>query len=319
MAIKWHKIFASVQQMHLAAVNIAVTSEFDIISQPPQGDILILTPDEQTGWTDEQRAYLPDGLRDSLAHHHILELKYTETVNQDVFEQVIGYEYFYRTSRKLSRERVRCFILSSHSTTQTTREAYGYQPSHQAGVYQSDNLLLKNIPLILLNELTDAPHNVLFKLFGSQQMVKLSALMGLKRWWADRLSEPLLWLLDGLLKQWFKQGETIMEKVITTETLIEEGKALNEFIIQMTPTEMLRELLHDSPFVQQLQSQAEAKGVAIGGIVETLVIRFAAERELWQERLQSLPLEVLTELRQQVQTVDSLAEFEERFQAVTED
>lgn len=323
MTIKWHKIFASVQQMHLAAVNIAVTSEFDIISQPPQGDILILTPDEQTGWTEAQRAYLPDGVRDSLAQHHILELKYTEAVNQDVFEQVIGYEYFYRTSRQLSRERVRCFILSSHSTEPTTREAYGYHRQSHVGVYHSDNPLLANIPLLLLNELADAPHNVFFKLFGSRQKAKLSALTGLKRWWAERLSEPLLWLLDGLLKQWFKKGEIMMEEVVTAETLIEEGKELNKLIIQMTPTEMLRELLQDSPFAQQLQAEAEAAGrakwEAIGGLVEALVIRFQAERELWRNRLQPLSLEQLTELRQIVLTVESLAEFEQRFQTVQPD
>lgn len=333
MAIKWHEIFAAVQQEHLAPVNIAVTSEFEITSLPPRGDILFIQPANQTGWSDQQRDYLPDGIRDSLAEHHILELKYTEAVNQEVFDQVVGYGHFYRQSRKLAREQVRCFILSSYSTDKQTRQTFGYTQMSHPGVYHSDNPLLVDIPLLLLNELSDTPHNVLFKLFGSRSEAKLSALWGLREWWLERLPERLLLLLQGLVKHWFGQEEVLVD-VMTPEQLIEEGKTWRDLVVQLTPYEQLLSLLQDSPFVQQLQAEAvaegeaigkaigkaigeakgeakgEARGEAIGGIVEALVIRFEAERSEWRTRLIGLPLAQLEALRQAVLTVDSLAEFE---------
>lgn len=114
-----------------------------------------------------------------------------------------------------------------------------------------------------------------------------------------------------------------MDEVITSKTLIEEGKAWNKLLIQKTSPELLQELLQDNPFVHQLQTKAEttgqAKGEAIGSIIEALAIRFQAERHLWRDPLYQLSLPQLTELRQTALRVDSLSAFEDAFQAVQAD
>ena len=78
--IRWHHLFGSLLQELLTPVGITVETEVDVTSDPPKVDIVLLC--RETGaWTADQRQYLPDGVRDSLASHILIEFKYTESVN----------------------------------------------------------------------------------------------------------------------------------------------------------------------------------------------------------------------------------------------
>ena len=330
---KWHEIFAAVQQEHLSAVGIEVSSEFDVVSKPPRGDMIIAKPSGQTEWTEEQRNYLPDGIRESVAKDNILELKYTESVNQAVFEQVIAYSHLYRTSRHLKREKVRCFILSSHSTNEETRQVFDYHPTEQGGVYHSDNILLQDVPLILLNELSGEPHNLFFKLFGSRQAVKEAALSGIKQWWIGQSTSKLLLIIHSLWEKWFKQGDMDMG-VITVESILKQEEEFNRLLIQKTPDAVLEELLADSPFVKRLkakqakaereraeaetkakqEAEAKLKQERVRGIIQALLIRFKVDRATWAKRLEPVTFEQLAQLQEPVLQMETLAEFEVLFQ-----
>ncbi len=200
---KWHQLFGAVLEELLTPIGISVQTEVDVSSKPPQVDIILLQRQQTSTWTEEQRRYLPDGVRDSQAGHILLEFKYTESVNEAAIRQLLGYDTFYRRGRRLAKKAVQSFIVSAKTPRQETLTRFEYYQTEHAGVYHSENVLLQPIPLLVLNELEVKPHNVFFKLFASRMQAKATAIDGLQRWWVRALPSRLHWIIQGLLKLWF--------------------------------------------------------------------------------------------------------------------
>ncbi len=68
------------------------------------------------------------------------------------------------------------FLVISKTPRADTLRQFGYQPTSQAGVYKSDNILLTDVPLLVLNKLGNERHNIYFKLFASRKAAKKEAL-----------------------------------------------------------------------------------------------------------------------------------------------
>jgi hypothetical protein len=135
----------------------------------------VLLRKERKDWSEEQKNRLPDGIRDCEASHILIEFKYTESVNENALLQALGYDYFYRRTQKLAEHEVGTFLVSSKTPEKETLRIFGYEMSGKPGVYRSENRLLKRISLILLNELSDTPHNAFLKCFASRKSEKASA------------------------------------------------------------------------------------------------------------------------------------------------
>ncbi|HRJ41292.1 MAG: hypothetical protein KJZ86_09625 [Caldilineaceae bacterium] len=82
VSIPWHQLLGKLLELTLTPVDIQVETEVQITSEPPKFDILLLRR-KTARWTDQQRALLPDGIRESNAAHHLLEFKYSESVGED--------------------------------------------------------------------------------------------------------------------------------------------------------------------------------------------------------------------------------------------
>jgi hypothetical protein len=121
----WHQIVGEGWEKFLTPVNISVFTELKVMSQPPRVDILLFRRDEPT-WTVEQMARLPDGIRQSTASHILIELKYTESINQKAFSQAITYDYLYKESQELTDKDVQTFVLSAIKPQARTRKKWGY-------------------------------------------------------------------------------------------------------------------------------------------------------------------------------------------------
>ncbi len=310
---QWHQIFGSVLEEVLTPVGITVQTEVDVSSSPPQIDILLLQRQQASSWTDEQRRYLPDGIRDSQASHILLEFKYTESVNEDAIRQILGYDTFYRRARKqLSSKEVQSFIVSAKTPRPETLTRFGYQHTEQVGIYQSDNVLLQTTPLLVLNELDAAPHNLFFKLFASRIKEKTTAVTELQKWGTTAFSVKLYWLIRGLLKLWLMKGEEIMEEAITVESLMEEGKLFKDLVLPMFTTEEIKTVLRDTPYGQQIREEGREEGreAMIKTLSRILVIRFAVDMDYFIPRFEQLSLSNLEALGEPALTIDSLADFE---------
>ena len=220
----------------LPPVNISVYTEFPLMSEPPEADILLLRR-KHPAWTTEQRNLLPDGIRDSQARHILLEFKYTESINEEAFLQSLGYDTFYKRSKQLTSQEVQTFLLSAKKTQRENLVKFGYQPTALSGVYQSQNWPLTKIPLLSLNELSNEAHNAFFKCFASRKQEKLRAFNTLKNAYLGFMTEKLKWFLAGLWEYWFEAEEQDMTTELTTEQLIEMGKMWGEFYLSNLPAE----------------------------------------------------------------------------------
>jgi hypothetical protein len=98
----------------------------------------------------------------------LLEFKYTESLNKAALSQALGYGRFYRRSQSLSKAQVQTFILSAKTPAAKTLRKFEYKLAEQSGVYRSDNVMLETLPLLVLNELRDEPHNAFVKSFASR-------------------------------------------------------------------------------------------------------------------------------------------------------
>ena len=76
---QWHHLFASLLQEIFTPINVQVDTDVEVSGKPPRADIILLQRLTTSTWTDEQRQYLPDGIRDSQASHILIEFKYTES------------------------------------------------------------------------------------------------------------------------------------------------------------------------------------------------------------------------------------------------
>ncbi len=196
---KWHTIFATMLRELLTPLQIKVLDEFTVTGEV---DIILIQLLKGEQWTEEQRQYLPDGLRDSRATHLLLEFKYTQSLEEASFRQAIAYDMLYRqlqSNRDLPQEAIQTFIISAKTSQAETLSKFGYQPTEQTGVYISQELFLQNIPLLLLNELSNEQHNAFVKLFASRRRAKLAAMESLRVWGLRQLKGKLFWLIKGLL------------------------------------------------------------------------------------------------------------------------
>lgn len=237
---RWHRLLGRMLEELLTSVDIAVTTELEIMSQPPKVDLLLLRKNTSQ-WTKEQMGLLPDGIRDCNANHVLIEFKYTESVNYDVLTQTLSYDTFYRRSTKLSKNKIRTFILSSKTPVNRFLEDFGYAMKEKPGVFYSNNPLLIGIPILSLNDLADAPHNRFVKCFASRKTIKKQALKSIFDSGFSLLEMPLQWFFSGLWKNWFdNNGEDIMEKELTPEKVIEIGKLWgNAYLNSLPPEERL--------------------------------------------------------------------------------
>lgn len=225
----WHRLLGKLFEIVLSPEGVTVLSELPATSNPPLIDILLLRR-ESAQWTPQQMALLPDGVRDRHVAHHLIECKLTESLNEESFQQALTYDYLYRQSQQLSSNAVQTYIVSAHTPRSTNIEVWGYQVSDHAGVYVSSLPLLKRVVLLVLNELSDAPHNDFLRLFASRQRVRSSAIQMLLRQPLTKWSAEFWALLFGLQRIYKVEGAD-MRKDLTVEEVLEIGEEMRRQVI----------------------------------------------------------------------------------------
>jgi hypothetical protein len=230
-----HQLLGILLQELLTPVGVKVVTEFQVMAEAPQGDILILRR-EQPEWTPEQRALLPDGVRDSRASDILLEFKYTESVNKAALCQALGYDTFYRRSQHFAEGAAQTFLLSAKTPELQTLHKFEYKRAEESGVYRSDNIMLGTLPLLVLNELRAEPHNAFVKTFASRYRARKAALKALKAVGLQAFPQTVQSVMNFLWRQWIMSTDE-MELEITPEQLIKLGKQWQEIMLAQMPLE----------------------------------------------------------------------------------
>ncbi|MCP4352486.1 MAG: hypothetical protein GY795_44070 [Desulfobacterales bacterium] len=234
---RWHRLLGKLLEELLVPVGISVYTDFSVMSEPPKTDILLLRR-EKTGWSQEQAERLPDGMRDSRAEHILLEFKYTESVNDSAVCQTLCYDFFYKRAQKLEEHEVQTFLISSKTPRKAVLENNNYF-SDQNGVYKSRDNLLKEIPILVLNELSDEMHNAFIKCFASRKKAKISAFSTLEQYGISSFGRGFMLLLEGLMLFWSGIKGDYMKEELTPEKVIEIGKMFEDEIISVYDKEKL--------------------------------------------------------------------------------
>ncbi len=231
----WHRLLGKELELALTPVGITVLTEVQVSSNPPKADILLLR--RVTGaWTNEQLPFLPDGIRSSRASHILIEFKYRETLQEETFQQAVGYDYFYLQGQQLMRGQVETFVISAKTPQQATLQAFGYEPTEANGVYRSKQMLIRHITLIILNELALAPYNAFVQCFASQRRVRKAAFQHLLAKEYGTFNTALWGFLTGLethiqTKEGDVKKSRKLDEGLTPELVMETGWRIRQSLI----------------------------------------------------------------------------------------
>lgn len=193
---RWHRLLGSLLKELLTPLNISVQTEI-LVTSDPKADIILMRRDEPQ-WNEAQKALLADGLRDTNASHLLIEFKYTESLNEASFVQILGYDQFYQKGQGLKRHDLQSFLISSKTPTSGILKLLGFRQTEKQGVYISQAPLVHPLRVILLNELSDTPNNAMLKCFASRRTEWNKAFATIENRTLLKKSLPVERLIAGL-------------------------------------------------------------------------------------------------------------------------
>ncbi|MBF0136643.1 MAG: hypothetical protein HQL65_10415 [Magnetococcales bacterium] len=237
----WHCLVGETLKVLLGPVGVEVRSEVQVVSLPPKAD-LILIQRQGGGWTEEQRLFLVDGLRDLDADHILIEIKVTESLHEGVLSQITVYDTLYLETACLERRQLRSVIISSTTPQPGFLERFAFEPVGPCGVYESKPRWGGSVRLILLNELTDEAQNAPLKCFSSRREERKKAFETIKHAGLLKLSIAFERIMVGLWRLLMKGALDIdIPEIegITPEYVSGLGKEWLDWLVDATPDEDL--------------------------------------------------------------------------------
>ena len=233
-----HQLLGKLLEIVLTPVDVVVESEIQVMSEPPKADVLLLRRQGKQ-WSEEQRQLLPDGGRDRNAHHHLLECKFSESVNESALQQALSYDYFYRQTQQLKADELQTYVVSAQTPRAALLQRFGYQRAEHPGVYVTAQPMLEKVVLLVLNELRDAPQNEFLRLFASRQAVRKQTIDNVLQQPLGNWPEPFWAVLFGLQRV-YQLEDSAMKREMTVEDVMEIGAELRrQAIASATPAERL--------------------------------------------------------------------------------
>ncbi|MBF0629492.1 MAG: DUF4351 domain-containing protein [Magnetococcales bacterium] len=256
----WHCLIGEALKNLLEPVGIEVRSEVQVVSAPPKADLILIQRKSQ-GWTPEQRVRLADGLRDLEADHILIELKITESLNENTLAQLSVYDHLYLDSAKLQRHQLQSVLISAKTPERNFLERFAFAPVGLEGIHESKPLWGGVLRLILLNELADEPHNAPLKCFASRMEERRRAFETIGHAGLFRLSVEFGQTMIGLWRLMMKGSLNHPEmNGITPEYVSQLGKEWFEAMIDMTPEDDLFSL----PKLEHRLAQEHQNGLRDG-------------------------------------------------------
>ncbi len=201
------------------------------------------------------------------------------------------YDFLYRSSRKLARQKVATFVISARTPQPAVLQDFGYVATDLPGVYSSTQKLLAPITLLVLNQLSKEAHNALFKVFSSQHKEREASFALLEQIGAKQWSPGLGEVLTGLqtlLQQ--QEGGKMKEVFIDPEYVKRLGREMEATVLANLTTEKLLAWLSPEQMLEKLSPEQRLAGLA----AEQRLAGLPAE-----QRLAGLDLEVIEAYLQQ--------------------
>ncbi|MBP8000845.1 MAG: hypothetical protein KA314_16410 [Chloroflexi bacterium] len=236
--VLWHRLIGTLFSELLTPVNITVQTEVPLLSKPPLADLLLIRR-EGRQWTAAQKALLPDGIWQNNARETLVEVKVTESVNEDVVQKAAGYDVLYRQNQGLGPNELATVVISAMRPRASMLTRLGYQQSEAPGVYHSALPIMRRVGIISLNELSHEAHNAFAQCFASQKKIKEQAFQTLELTGYGLVGVTVMTFLVGLRQYWFT-GDTEMSAELTAEKVMALGEKWIQLMLQtLSPEERL--------------------------------------------------------------------------------
>ncbi|MBF0261531.1 MAG: DUF4351 domain-containing protein [Magnetococcales bacterium] len=235
----WHNLVGATLQALLEPVGIEVRVEVPVTATPPRAD-LILIRRQQGSWTDAQRILLSDGLRDLEADHILVELKITESLNEDALSRLSMYDTLFLENAGLQRGQMQSVLIAAISPRPDFMERFAFLPVGPGGVYESTPLWGGTIRLILLNELADEARNAPLKCFSSRREERRKAFQTIQKSGLLRISVTFRQTVVGLWRL-LMQGSLNSPEMegVTPEQVALLGKEWFDCLLDVMPEDEL--------------------------------------------------------------------------------
>ena len=181
-------------------------------------------------------------MRQSTASDLLWCFKKSESFNEKTLFQALCYDATYKRVQRLSHAVVGTYLLVSKTPRRATLAEFEYEPTKHAGVYKSQNRAFRYVTLIVLNDLSDEPHNMFVKCFASREKERQKAFKTFSQSDSAAFTTKLRWFMLGLQKEYLESqgGQSIMR---TPEEILESGrKWATQLIKGLPPQEYLSHL-----------------------------------------------------------------------------
>ncbi|MBF0459894.1 MAG: DUF4351 domain-containing protein [Magnetococcales bacterium] len=309
---QWHCLLGKVLEESLTTVNVAVQTEVDVVSGSPKADIILLRR-EGAEWTDAQKVWLADGLRDTTAREELLEFKFTESLTEEAIAQLFVYDHLYRAKQKLDRSALQSFLLLAKTPHSDILPRFGFTQTAKAGVYASSLPLFGALRVILLNELTDKPHNVFLKCFASKNEAWHEAFAVMDRQELSHISKTLAWILFGIRRIRMKGAMDNVKPIgLTPEYVMDLGRrAWFEEMMNTLPDEELFKVQRAVDIWQDGKQKGELKGEQkseVKILLRQLTRRFGALSPAIREKVETAASDTLEQWSDLILDARSLEE-----------
>jgi len=259
---RWHYWFGVLIKMLLSAVGLEVKTDHQVMNELPEADVIIINKDKKK-WTKEQLKRLPDGINESKASHIILELKYSESLNDDSYCQTCGYYKFYKDSNKLKKNDLDIFIISSKTPSKKFLDAFAYTQSTHPGVYKSQLPIVRIVTLISLNDLSKNSNNIMFKLFASKKREQNVVTKKIKEMIkAKTLPTGLDEYFYNFINILFRKGKKEMDWLkLSPKEKQEMMTSIENMVLERVSTERRLEGLRPDEIMKRYQPEDRLKGL----------------------------------------------------------
>ncbi|MGN7611130.1 hypothetical protein ACQZV8_03490 [Magnetococcales bacterium HHB-1] len=292
----WHCWLRQILRTVLQPRGVEVLSE-EMVVEIPRADLILI---RRVGdfWTEEQRLFLADGLRDLPTDHILIELKMRESITASALKKISAYDYFYLQRKELDRKRLQSILIGAITPRSDILKQFNFEPTKVAGVYIcKDSRWCNNLRVILLNELDNKPHNAFLKCFASRKVERTKAFATIMRSYWLHASSNLPHLIAQLRRLWMEITEETLEYDDITEE--EYWAWAKKLMLLAMPIEKMFEDPEFSQYLIQAEKKGEARGEARGeakGKAEGAKNQAALLSRILEEKFGPLPVEIVEKL-----------------------
>lgn len=257
-----HVFLATILESLLAPLGVDILSEVNVMGAPPKADVLILRR-HGASWNAAQKAWLPDGIRQTSASRVLIELKATQSLNRKTLAQTVSYDHHYQQSQSISARGLHTVLVLARTPHKTTLKNYLFHPTRLNGVYVSTYPLCRPIRIIVLNKLANTAYNACFKLFASRlENRRLAAQVLYQQVW-QTLPQKLQYILITLFELWYQKekGEYHMEFAFTPELMERAGKQIFDSYVASLPIKERIAGVPPEELLNQFDPETRLKGL----------------------------------------------------------